>query len=134
VGGARRVPGARQAWRAINRQLGPSGQRIGLLLAGEPAAHRPPAPSLQATTLLDSTAASADQAASLEDPDPQMAELIRRLEATEQERDALRSRLEARARTPVPPPPKRVGRNRTPASRTNRPSNQITMPYATESN
>ena len=30
VGGARRVPGARQAWRAINRQLGPSGQRIGL--------------------------------------------------------------------------------------------------------
>jgi hypothetical protein len=27
-----------------------------------------------------------------------------------------------------------VGRNRTPASRTNRPSNQITMPYATESN
>jgi hypothetical protein len=134
VGGARRVPGARQAWRAINRQLGPSGQRIGLLLAGEPAAHRPPAPSLPATTLLDPTAASADQAASVEDPDPQMAELIRRLEATEQERDALRSRLEARARTPVPPPPKRVGRNRTPASRTSRPSNQITVPYATESN
>ncbi len=119
LGGARRVPGARQAWRTINRQLEPATQHARRLLSGEPPAPRPAAPSLQAGAILDPASPG-------EDTNPQIAELIRRLEATEQERDALRARLEARARTPMPPPPKRVGRSRTPNNRESNPSDQIT--------